>query len=77
MTEANFIRHCDHTMCDLGRFVYECPKCMDIVADFEIWWLEDEIYRGRTYEFECINCHEKLNVSYNRDEFEYQININV
>jgi len=66
-----FIPHCDFDGCDLGTFTYTCPKCGKIIDDYEIWWKDDEIYRGQPCVFECEHCKASLMVSYDFENFGY------
>lgn len=72
-TEAYFIDHCEGG-CGLGRFQYECPRCSAVEDDFEIWFNEDDIYKGEIVFFKCENCNHELYVKYN--EFNYKVFIN-
>jgi len=67
--EAYFIEHCDLDCCDLGTFQYICPECGRCVVDYEIWWEEDRIWKGKKVKFKCLLCGEKLVVEWNGEEF--------
>lgn len=72
-TEAYFIGHCDHEHCDLGVFQYECPCCAKTVDDYDIWWLQDNIYYEEPHKFQCDECGEILIVEWDEDELLYYV----
>lgn len=75
-TEAYFIPHCDGVddiPCDLGVFQYTCPHCNETVSDYDIWWEEDDIWRGNPASFNCEKCNEMLTVEWIRNEFKYWV----
>ena len=74
MTEAYFIQHCDHELCDLGSFEYTCPVCDAYIRDYEIWWLQDAIMGGLIHPLTCEDCGAPLTVTWDREEYEYQVN---
>ncbi|MFA5152765.1 MAG: hypothetical protein WC554_09415 [Clostridia bacterium] len=73
ITEAYFIQHCDFPGCDLGTFEYTCPECGKYVIDYEIWWEENEIWKGKKVHFKCHECRKELFVEWNKKEFKYQV----
>lgn len=75
-TEAYFIEHCDNENCCLGSFNYTCPCCDESIIDYEIWWLDFEIWSGKNHNFNCENCNEKLIVFYDKEEMEYFVRLN-
>ena len=73
-TQAYFIPHCDNnTDCDLGAFWYTCPHCGKRMDDYEIWWKEDDIWKGKEYAFQCEECKTELIVGYDPEKFEYYV----
>ena len=65
--EAYFIQHCDEVGCDLGTFEYRCPKCGICHVDYEIWWEEDNIWKGKKVSFPCPSCGNVLVVEYDKN----------
>lgn len=65
--KAFFISHCDAPDCDLGYLSYYCPKCKKYNEDTDVWWEEDNIYRGSTSIIQCEHCNQKLVVKQERD----------
>jgi hypothetical protein len=61
-TQGYFITHCDNPECDLGSFYYKCPVCKKNNIDYDIWWKQDNILCGESYDIECEECHETLKV---------------
>jgi len=73
-TEAYFIPHCeDNPECDLGSFWYKCPNCGKSTDDYEIWWEEDDIWKGRPFNFQCPYCETALIVKWDMEEHEYYV----
>ena len=70
-TQAYFIEHCNFENCDLGTFTYTCPHCKKSMDDYEIWWKEDEIWKGQPFNFICPYCETALMVSHDREEYGY------
>ena len=52
-----------------SRYGYICPECGRCVVDYEIWWEEDRIWKGKKVKFKCLLCGEKLVVEWNGEEF--------
>lgn len=71
--EAHFIQHCDFPSCDLGTFEYVCPGCLKHIVDYEIWWDEDDIWKGKKISFKCPECGEELFVEWDMENFEYKV----
>lgn len=74
-TEAYFIGHCDEPGCDLGSFDYTCPSCNKDSSDYDVWWKEDEIYKGTPELFKCQKCLVELKVTYDQEENEMIVTI--
>jgi len=70
-TQGYFIPHCDFEYCDLGAFTYICPRCRRSMDDYEIWWKEDEIWKGQPFNFTCPSCQTDLMVSHDCEEYGY------
>lgn len=71
--EAHFIEHCDEPGCDLGTFEYICPVCGKYNVDYEIWWEEDNIWRGNKFSFKCPVCEKDLTVEWDTENYEYKV----
>ena len=71
--EAYFIEHCDLPNCDLGTFEYVCPECGRHVVDYEVWWKEDDIWKGEIVPFKCLMCGKELFVEWDKDELIFKV----
>ena len=71
--QAYFIQHCDLPECDLGTFEYVCPKCEKYIIDYEIWWKEDNIWKGEEVNFQCPECGELLTVEWGKNNNQYNV----
>jgi predicted RNA-binding Zn-ribbon protein involved in translation (DUF1610 family) len=71
--EAHFFEHCDLPGCDLGTFEYVCPVCGKHIIDYEIWWKEDDIWKGNKFSFKCPDCDNDLIVEVDTENHEYKV----
>lgn len=67
--EAYFFEHCDEPGCDLGTFEYVCPECKGFTIDYEVWWKEDDIWKGEVVKFKCEKCGAELTVEWDKENY--------
>lgn len=73
MDAAYFIPHCDNDNCDLGSLGYRCTHCNLEGNEYEVWWLQNDIFQGLTQIFECEHCKKKLKIYFDETENEYLV----
>jgi hypothetical protein len=75
-TEAYYISHCDEYNCDMGKFEYTCPACGRLDHNYDTLWSEhDSILEGEIVDFLCEYCKVPLKIYYDKEEFEYIVEI--
>ena len=75
-TVAFWVPHCDHENCCLGGFEYTCPVCGKGCADYEVWWLFDDLLVHQSikeHDFRCEKCKAPLTVYYEQAEYETRV----
>jgi len=50
-----------------------CPECGKYNIDYEVWWKEDEIWKGNKFGFKCPICGKKLIVEWSMKTYEYKV----
>lgn len=76
MSEILFVAHCDNPNCSLGYAQYNCPVCGEYTEDYgSLWWSGPDVIRqGNPFYTTCPDCKAPLVVTYNAEEYEYEIN---
>ena len=75
-TEGYFINHCEDengAPCGLGSFNYECPECGKWSDDYDIWYKDDDLYKGEKIEFKCEKCKVDLITFFDTEDTSYYI----
>jgi hypothetical protein len=71
--EVLFVSQCE--CCDYVSIEFDCPVCEKFNLDHDSGWMQDEVYNGRILDFECEKCKSILLLSYNKEEYEYQVTL--
>jgi len=75
-TEGHFIDHCEDengVPCGLGGFDYKCPECGNFSSNYDIWYKDLEIYKGKKVNFNCEHCRTELIVFWDSENLSYYI----
>jgi len=55
-----FLSHCDEADCGLGTFNYECPHCLVVQVDYNLWFEQDRVYAGEHVCGACPSCSKEI-----------------